>query len=200
MASIDWGSIMMKAEACMNSPKMEKKVEEYVDEVIVGRIVFRQTGSKKAKTIEEAADKFIEVLSNEINQHVGTNFSKGNISELARDALCGLDYGKPYKVGDNYCINVWFENELHRESLLPKEWDGIDNIAALLNSGYIAGGAVYGEWIDHNQKSHGDVWSLRKRAGAHFVEQAISDFMGNYATEYNVIKIEASDDYRIRND
>lgn len=208
MAEINWDSIMSKAMGYMETPEMKTKVREFTDSILLGKIRVSGKGAMKApKTVEDAAAKFIEVLYNELNSHIGADYVNGEFSALARDALSDLDYGKPYRVGDEYYIGVYFNTDLHRKSLEPTKYGGIDNIAALLNSGYLARNYVYGVWTDHMGDRSTDVHgrtkkipSLRERAGTHFVEQAIADFMGNYATEYNVLSITPSEDYEIRTD
>lgn len=142
-----------------------------------------------------AAAKFIEVLRNEIRSLEATSgFADGKLGATAVEALSQLDHGTPYKVGKyKYEIPVWFENGLRRDSLCPDEYDGIDNIAALLNSGYDAGHVVYGIWLHH---SPFNIPSLQHRSGAHFIENAIRDYMGNYASDYGVTNIEVDDIYK----
>ena len=188
---------MKKAERYMGTSKMKKEIDKLTDDIMLGRIQF--SGKNMPKTPEDAAIKFIEVLSKEIEHHVGEDYRKGQFSELAHDVLKDLKYGDPYRVGDEYFIDVYFDTDLHRESLMPNKYDGIDNIAALLNKGYSAKHAVHGYWTNHKGvESDEKIFSLTKRSGAHFVEQAINDFMGNYSSEYNVWKIIPSKEYQIR--
>ena len=46
---------------------------------------------------------------------------------------------------------------------------------------------VHGMWHGH------ETWSRTVIPGAHFVDNAVSSFMGNYASEYNVIDISVGD-------
>lgn len=186
---------MKKAERYMETSKMKKKIDKLTDDIMLGRIQF--FGKNAPKTPEDAASKFIEVLHKSIESHIGQDYSNGQLSELAYDALYELNYSKPYRVGDSYYIDIYFDSDLHRESVAPDRYDGIDNIAALLNNGYRANDAVFGVWEKHNGES-AFIMSLPFRDGAHFVEQAINDFMGNYSSEYNVWKIIPSEEYQIR--
>jgi hypothetical protein len=208
MASIDWNRILGKAEKLMESPSIRKKRDEIVKGILLGKITIGfGNGGGSLKTVEEAADKFIQVLHFEINSHIGEDFANGGISELAAEVMEDVQFGKPYSIGDKCYIDVFFMEELSRESLRPEEYDGIDNVVALLNSGYVANDYVYGVWTNHRGHRSTDmegnpkkIASLKSRGGAHFMEQAIIDFMGNYATEYNVTKIELSDEYGVRTD
>ena len=197
MSNIDMKSIMEKAVKATNTSKFQKQIEAKTDE-----FALTGNGGGKANTVGGmpaspllAAAKFIEVLRNEIRSLEATSgFADGKLGATAVEALSQLDHGTPYKVGKfKYEIPVWFENDLRRDSLCPDEYDGIDNIAALLNSGYDAGHVVYGIWLHH---SPFNIPSLQHRSGAHFIENAIRDYMGNYASDYGVTNIEVDDIYK----
>lgn len=199
MASINMQSILAKAQKCMSKSENQKKVNEIVDKVYLGelgRISFTMSNGGTPHPPDEAAAKFIEVLRNEIDSHAsGGGFSSGQLGATAVSALKNLDHGSPYKVGTNtYQIPVYFTSNLHRDSLDIDEFpEGVDNIAALLNSGYTAGHVVYGYWMGHNE--YFKTASLTQRAGAHFIDNAVHDFMGNYASEYGIIDIQVDDVY-----
>lgn len=202
MTNINMSSILNKAKKCITQTNMQKKIENIVDGVFLG-----ETGSHVHETFpgafhhhttNEAATKFIEVLQNEI-ESLGVSddgdFSSGNLGSTAVSALTKLNHGTPIKVGKyKYLVEIYFAEDLHRDSLVPDKYDGIDNIAALLNSGYKAGNAVYGIWSGHN--SDQPITSLTRREGAHFIESAIRNFMANYAAEYGVIEIGINDAYK----
>lgn len=194
MAQINMDSILAKAKTCMNSAQFKNKVEQKTDSVIMaGGTIQSITG--KTITIagaSQAAAKFIEVLQNEIESlGAGGGYSNGSLGVTAVDALTQLEHGGVHKIGKNkYQIGVWFAGNLHRDSLAPTEYGGIDNIAALLNNGYSAGHTVYGMW-------HGDnIASLTQRDGAHFIDSAVRNYMANYASEYGVLNIEVADIYK----
>lgn len=174
---INMKSIMAKARNAANSGSGKKKVNEAVDKVLLGQVRLQLSGT--AHTPEEAAWKFIDVLTNAINS--------SGLSQNAIALLENIDCGKPYKLSDGtYCIYVSFKEDMHRESLAPGRFpNGIDDIAELLNDGVDHRmKAVRGEW-------HGyETWSRTVIPGTHFMEQAKADFMGNYASEYNVTNIE----------
>lgn len=196
MATIDMESILAKAKKATASAGFQRNIERKVDDIIKndglsGRR-FTVTG------MHMAAAKFIEVLQNEIKSHAasagGGGFSDGNLGSTAVDALLKLEHGEPYKVGKNsYQIEVWFTEDLSRESLAPNKYDGIDNIAALLNTGYDAAHRVYGIWKGHGDERRA---SLVERDGARFIENAIRDYMANYSSEYGVVDITVDDIYK----
>ena len=200
MGTINMQSILSKAKRFTNSAGFQKKVEQKTDNIILtgdnatGKLI-------TISGINMAAAKFIEVLQNEINSHAiaegGGGLNGRGLGATAVSALTKLQHGAPVKVGKNrYQIEVWFEGDLSRDSLAPDEYpEGIDNIAALLNKGYNAANTVYGIWAGHGYAGSFNIPSLREREGLHFIENAIRDYMANYAPEYGVINIDVDDIY-----
>lgn len=196
MSTINMKSILDKAKACTASAKFQKQIEAKTDEIVL------TGGGKglagKAITIggaSMAAAKFIEVLQNEIRDlEASSGFAEGRLGHTAVSALEKLEHGSPRKIGKNkYQIEVWFSGNLHRDSLAPDEYDGIDNIAALLNKGYTANQPVYGVWMGHSGSFN--IASLPQRSGAQFIQNAVRNYMENYANEYGVLDIKIDDIY-----
>lgn len=165
---INNASIKAKLSRWAQSGAAKERIRE------AGRIKIA-VGGKGVHTPEEAADKFISVLRSTI-------ISSG-LSANAVNAVSELDCSSPVSLGDGkYEITVYFSGDLFRPSLHE---GGIDDIVLLLNNGVSHEmKPVYGTW-------HGE--RIRSRtviSGAHFIEQAVSDFMGNYSAEYGVTKIE----------
>lgn len=182
MAGINMESILAKAKACTNTSEFQQKVQQKAD-VLIREGGVAQTSSGRMVTISEmqmAAAKFIEVLQNEISG-----------SGIAISGAVSLTHGSPFQVAPNkYQIEVSFSGDLHRDSLAPDIYGGIDNIVALFNNGYAAGNRVYGIW-------HGEqIASLPNRTGIHFIESAVRNYMANYASEYGVIDIEVNPIYQ----
>lgn len=196
MAGINWDSIMKKANACMNTTQKKREIKSKIDACMLGQIVLGSgSGKGSSRSPAEAADKFIEVLMKEIQTHANGSYASGGISRSAIAGFPEIEHGTPYRVGDKYCIDVYFNGDLSRPSLAPSYYDGINNIIALLNSGYEAGHRVYGVWESRAWTDDERIASLTSRGGAHFIESAVDNFMGNYSTEYGVEKIEISDTY-----
>lgn len=175
MASINMDSILAKAQAHMGSSAGQSKVNTVVSKVMLGNIRLQSGGT--AHTPEEAASKFIEVLRSSINS--------AGLSEGAIGAVSNIEHGSAHSIGNNtYIIGVYFVGDMTRPSLDEAKYGGINDIVALFNSG-----------VDHTMRPvhglwHGrETWSRTVIPGTHFIEQAVADFMGNYASEYNVINI-----------
>ncbi len=196
MASINMESILSKIKKYTASAEGQEKINNLVDKVISGSIKLETKGG--CATLKEAADKFVEVLKNEINSHA---MSQGGLSgrglgSTAIDALTNIEHGVPIKLDQNrYQIEVWFSGNLHRDSLAPDYFDGIDNIVALLNKGYSARNVVYGTWAGHGYADWFNIPSLQNRDGLHFIENAVTDYMSNYSNKYGVIGIKVDDIY-----
>lgn len=196
MSTINMKSILDKAKACTASAKFQKQLEAKTDEIVLtggGKAI-----AGKAITIggaSAAAGKFIEVLQNEIRDlEASSGFAEGKLGHTAVSALEKLEHGSPRKIGKNkYQIEVWFSGNLHRDSLAIDEYDGIDNIAALLNKGYTANQPVYGVWMGHSGGFN--IASLPQRSGAQFIQNAVRNYMANYASEYGVLDIKIDDIY-----
>lgn len=169
-------SILAKANRYLNGAEGKRRIRELTDKVMLGEITLSSGGGRGTiHTPEEAADKFIEVLRRTI--------ASSGLSIDAFDAISDFDYTRAVKVGDKYIVNVYFVDDMHRDSLYPMGYNGISDLASLLDSGYSAKNYVYGDW-------HGE--RIRSRTtfpGVHFMDQAVADFMGNYASEYNVDEI-----------
>lgn len=201
MMTINMSSILDKAKNVMNSDKMQKEIEQIVDNRMIHGGAVNNSKHVTIHGTNLAAAKFIEVLCNEINSHAvaegGRGLSGRGLGSTAISALTKLEHGSPYKVGKNrYQIQVWFSGDLSRDSLDPSYFDGVDNIAALLNKGYSAKHTIYGTWPGHGYADVFNIPSLREREGLHFIENAIRDYMANYASEYGVIDIEVDDIYK----
>lgn len=170
-------SILDKAIAFTKSGEFKKRLSKIVDDAVAGRIVLE--GNTSAHSPEEAAGKFISVLN--------MNIASSGLSGGAASAIPEPDYLPPIKIGDGkYMITVYFSGDASRPSLDESHYGGIDDIVLLFNNGVgHTMKQVHGEW-------HGkEAWSKTNITGSHFIENAISDFMGNYATDYGVTSIRA---------
>lgn len=142
--------------------------------------------------VTKGAEKLIEVLRSNINEASASgNFSASTAAEFSE-----WDISTPRKLADDkYLIAVYATGDLHKDSLWQEGYpDGVENFMDLMNDGYPSfQGAirpVYGN-IETPQGTK-RIRSRITRSGVHFIEQSISDFMGNYASEYGVTKISRS--------
>ena len=176
MASINMASILAKAQGYLDSKDGKARMDNIAQKVMLGQISLQSGGN--FHTPEEAAAKFIEVLRNSI--------SSSGISSDAASAISELGCSSPRHIGNNiYEVDIYFEGNLSRPSLQEGIYGSIGNLAALLNNG-----------VDHTMKPVAGEWHgqrIRSRTvipGVHFVQNAVSNFMGNYGQDYNVIDIQ----------
>lgn len=185
MASIDWKVVDDKINAYLYSYEGEEEIAKIVDKVMLGQLSFKKNTDGSSHTIQEAADKFIQVLVSDI-------YNSG-LSDYAIDVITqNIDFAEPFKRGDNtYSIMVYWLDDMSRPSLDPRQGELYD-LVSLLNYGVgHEMNRVYGEW--HGKK----IGSKTTIIGAHFIEQAIEDFLGNYGTEYGVDNITVLEDVRL---
>lgn len=175
MPHIDMDSIKRKTETFLNSSAGKSLIRAQTGRALSGEIKFG-SGST-AHTPDEAADKFVEVLRNTI--------AGSGLSEEAVQAVSNIARTNAISVGDNmYIIEIYFAGDNSRPSLDEERYGHIDNIVDLLNYGVDHRmNPVFGTW-------HGmEIQSKTVIPGAHFIEQAVADFKGNYSSEYNVLDI-----------
>lgn len=149
-----------------------------------------KTNAASKEMAEAAADKLIACIRSAIERKIGDNHEAGDLGLEVAGELGELDtYIADARDGvcRAYIYHMMDVMNYGRPSLYEEGYPGgIDNIVEYLNNGTdgYSAGQVYGEW-------HGDrIRGLRSRRGAHFAEQGVADFKGNYAGDYNVRNVE----------
>lgn len=165
------------------SPKGKKRIKQYLEQR-------RADGNPLASgkrlvsmvSMEEAAKLLIAVIQKHIPDSIA---NVGNT----------LNNSSPIKRKDgSFEVKVAFDaGVLHRESLYYDEYDGIDNIVALLNNGYHARNHVYGWWDGHKDTPRNpyvdtDSWirSKKDREALNFMQAAVAEFNSSYGEKYDV--------------
>lgn len=181
---------MQKARDALATDSVKKRLDKAKSDMTKGR-----HKEDVNRAVEELAYSFIRVLRDEIQSCGGTDHAAGQLGPTAIDPLMSLEYGKVVPLGDGlYQIPISFAGKLERDSLDPAEYDGIDNIAALLNNGYIANSSIYGVWMGH---TYYNIPSLPQRTGAYFVQNAIRNFVESYASgKYFYLDVEENEIYK----
>jgi len=189
---INWSNINQKVKARIEQPDMVNRIDAIVDSMMLSGEHEINHNGKVIPTPAGGASQFIQVLYMTISAlRSPDGYSPGLLGPAAIEALSEIDYTKTYKESRGYYrVGVFFVDNLYRPSLYPEKYDGIDNIAALLNNGFgQTRGSVYGLW--HSKQITG----LRRRIGAGFVQLAKDDFMGNYGVRYGVETINIDEIY-----
>lgn len=194
--NINIDSIMSKVSAYAQSSagkeKMNKRIQQYVSSGV------KQTAAGGKILTEdkmwEAVSKFLYVMR--------VTAAEYGLPESVMEHINGLESaGQIRKTPDGYEIALYFEGDLHRDSLdNDLGYEGVDNIVALFNNGYHARNYVYGWWDGH--KATGDgvlrsgvgtdfawVRSKKEREPLHFIQQAVHDFNANYGADYGVTAV-----------
>lgn len=194
--NINIDSIMSKVSAYAQSSagkeKMNKRIQQYVSYGV------KQTAAGDKILTEdkmwEAVSKFLYVMR--------VTAAEYGLPESVMEHINGLESaGQIRKTPDGYEIALYFEGDLHRDSLENDlGYEGVDNIVTLFNNGYHAKNYVYGWWNGH--KATGDgvlrsgvdtdfawVRSKKEREPLHFIQQAVHDFNANYGADYGVTAV-----------
>ena len=108
--------------------------------------------SAVAKTNRDIIPNFIKAARNSgvplsvLSCMEGATVTNADGRSISKDLYqyIGRNNNKTY-----FALGVFFEN-LHRESLVPGRYSGVDNIVALFNNGYVASNYVRGIWKGHN--------------------------------------------------
>ena len=180
------------AQSSAGKEKMNKRIQQYVSSGV------KQTAAGDKILTEdkmwEAVSKFLYVMR--------VTAAEYGLPESVMEHINGLESaGQIRKTPDGYEIALYFEGDLHRDSLdNDLGYEGVDNIVALFNNGYHARNYVYGWWEGH--KATGDgvlrsgvgtdfawVRSKKEREPLHFIQQAVHDFNVNYGADYGVTAV-----------
>lgn len=172
--AVNWNSIISKAKSHMSTPARKKEMREKVSRYMLGL----EVSPNGLHSVEDAGIKFADVL-------IRTIRSSGLSANVAA-RLENVDVGKPYDLGNGrFGIIVYFADNLDRGTMSTKKEYYDINLAKLYNNGVDHTMKRIYEW---DEQGHLSV-SVNYIPATNFAEQAIHDFMGNYGTEYNVVKI-----------
>lgn len=196
MAVVNMSSLLPKLNAYVESAQGKQDINLAIREMTFSISTTRGSGGRSSgirHSPDEIAAKFISTMLESARSAQGASARGGVLGSTAIDAISNFVAGTPavLEAGEMTVITIPFnfEGNLHRDSLCPAKYNGVDNIVALLNNGYSAGATVYGSW--HGQ----DIYSLKQRSGTRFIQTAVRQFWDRYASEYNIINIEISDEY-----
>lgn len=193
--SINMGSIMRRVNAYAKSDDGKKKQQECIDDLIKSRKTTTASGQQllSLHMMEQAARE----LANEIIRTA----SKYELPDSVMKNIRSLSSTKPYLVSDGqYRVDLFFTDDLSRESLYDDGYDGVVNIIALFNNGYVAKDYVYGFWDGHEPDGRGKhdpfrsdyangdfvyIRSLDARPELRLMQEAVSDFKAKFGKKYN---------------
>ena len=193
-------SLESKIAAFMNSPAGQKRLKDTIAEYR-GSGVKRTNAGSRIVTASDAT-MLAGKLADMIVAHASADGVPGSVlSEMGMTMSLPSGSDKSGK----YTIDLSFSGNLHRDSLYNEMYDGIDNIVALFNNGYVARNYTYGYWDGHSYTGEyntlrtmpGDNFAyVRSKIGRptlNFMQSAINEFVNAYK-EYGV-SVELSDEY-----
>lgn len=172
--TINEASIQAKVAAWSRSSAGQAKIGRVIsDYIATGRSACVITGDVVTKAqMMEAANKMKSILQ---------QFATG-LPASVQAHVAGVSIGPLVENGPgSYSISLDFSGDMARPSLQPSVYGGVDNIVALFNNGYRAGGKVYGMWHGH------PTGSLQERVGTHFVTQAVAAFNSTCGGQYHAV-------------
>jgi hypothetical protein len=152
---------MNKIEAYSRSVKGKLRMKEKVDEYISDGVT--QTGGGGKILTPDEMEKAAATLASCIR---ATAMSYDLPASVMKN-INSISATKPYQTANGeWRVDLFFTDDLSRESLYSEQYDGIVNIIALFNNGYLARDTVYGFWDNHEYTGEWNV--LRVLPGANF--------------------------------
>lgn len=164
-------SVYTKLYSYVNSPAGQAKIQSTLNNYIASGRATTPSGQKlvNADVAYDLAQKLIGCIMARIPSSISSS-----ISGMSCDGPKLVNGGKSFQ------CDLSFIGDLSRMSLRPDIYGGIDNIVALFNNGYEAGGIVRGFW--HGKR----VKSVPSRSPMQFMQDAVGDFNSIYGKQYNV--------------
>ena len=202
MAQINMSSIMGKVRQYNNTDAGKKKIQETVRK-------YRESGKSKTDAGAELLTKpLMAQLANELIDILKTTAQSYDLPPSVLAHFNSLTYVVEDLGNDMYQCYIYFMDDLSRESLETDEnqGDGINNIVALFNNGYVASAPKYGWWNGHaptgnsiqfstpGVSNDAYVVSRQWRVSLGFMQNAIEDFYSKYRNKY-AMSLTLSDEY-----
>lgn len=187
-------SIKEKLDRYFASERGQKRVRNTLSEYAAAGRKRTAAGSELAN--EETFREMTDALRDFILTRAAADDVPGSVLENIASLVC-----MPSKMtGDKrwHEIRMYFADDYGRPSLYEEGgYDGVRNIIALFNNGYVASQYVYGAWDGHRPTGEAAVHSysietsphVRSRIGRptlEFMQQAIVDFNAKYGAKYKI--------------
>ena len=178
---INMDRIRRQAEiAVAQHPNVRKKIARKMDDYMLGESGDHSGGPGDIHTVEEAGRKFANVLLH--------NMYAEKFTPNLEARLENVEVGTPFKISDgHYGLYVYFIDDLMRDSMSSyKDYPQV-NLAYLYNDGVDHIMPQIWEW-DKSTKTLRVSNNVIPFTG--FMEGSIDDFLGNFGSEYNVVRLE----------
>lgn len=161
--------------------QMGDRTRDFVPKYLNKNEIFRRISQARHAAEDMADILYKHIINDTVTTYTdenGVSHQRIGLSNFKREDII---VGRTYKVGpDQYACDISFNKEaLHRDSLLPKYFDGIDDIISLFVHGYSAKNSVYGTWHTSNG-TEVDTYSRRRCEPNSFMVNAINEFNAKY--------------------
>lgn len=186
MAGINMDSIIAKAKKHMATPKRKAEIQKKVDDAMMGKA---RAGKNNAPSAHEAGVQFAKVLEQSIN-------SSGIPASVA-DAITHIVVDVPVNLGGGkYMVKIKFAPfaDGMRQSISTKKSYPAVNLVDLYNDGV---DHIMRQIFERDESGALVAISNPYIPGAHYMETAVANFMGSYASKYNVISLDINKGFDI---
>lgn len=159
--AINMTSIFGKVKEYAKSEEGERRMREVVNGYVDSGTGTTGTGAKLVSAAE------MKNAARELVAHIKATAASYGLPESVMTDINSLSATDPYMTPDGaYRVDLYFTRDLSRPSLYEEQYDGVQNIIALFNNGYLASDTVYGFWDGHEYT--GEWNTLRALPGSNF--------------------------------
>lgn len=194
MAEVNLTSIFNKVKEYSKTPVGKQKMRQAITTKTKGGVGTTGCGDEILTTTKMAE------LAKELISTIKTTAASYDLANSVMAHFDSLTYMIQDMGNGNYECYIYFTDDLSRESLETDEsqGDGINNIVALFNNGYVASAPKYGWWSGHSPKgesigrsltgteNYAYVKGVQARPSLRFMQRAIEDFCGKYQGKYRM--------------
>lgn len=196
MATINLASISQKCKEWSETPEGKQRMKAAISEnARAGRAATGCGG--KITTLADMRRLSAEMIR--MLQMAAADASYG-LPDSVKAHFNSLDYIVTDGGDGSYEVAIYFRDDLSRPSLWnDQDYEGIHNIVALFNNGYVASAQTYGWWEGHRPTGEWSSYAsggydaadayIRSNIGRpslHFMQRAVEDFLSKYQAHYNV--------------
>lgn len=201
MATINMSSIMKKVRRYATSKDGKKRMSDVLEK-------YRKEGRDRTEGGSEVLTKTrMAELATELISILKTTAASYDLAASVMRHFDTLDYIFQDLGDGKFECFIYFNDDLSRDSLETdyNQGEGINNIIALFNNGYVASAPKYGWWNGHTPTGESGyrsglnstsayVKGTQARPSLRFMQTAIEDFYSKYAKQY-AMTVVLDDDY-----
>lgn len=201
MATINMSSIMKKVRRYATSKDGKKRIRDVLEK-------YHKEGRDRTEGGSEVLTKArMAELATELISILKTTAASYDLAASVMRHFDTLDYIFQDLGDGKFECFIYFNDDLSRDSLETdyNQGEGINNIIALFNNGYVASAPKYGWWNGHTPTGESGyrsglnstsayIMGTQARPSLRFMQTAIEDFYSKYAKQY-AMTVVLDDDY-----